>query len=146
MDYFTRNAQSDIDWHTTWRESPEYQNIGEGLDKLRKLANKPPTVVNAHDSSSYQEFSAPIATQFMVVGCRVFQQYWRSPGYIYSKAQPCIFSVGIVYWIFLLHGGKYLPMAANRMVGIFIVLIVLMQLIFQTLPAFVTQRTVFEAR
>ena len=32
------------------------------------------------------------------------------------------------------------------MFGVFVVLIVLMQLIFQTLPSFVTQRTLFEAR
>lgn len=34
----------------------------------------------------------------------------------------------------------------NQMFGVFIVLFVLMHLIFQTLPAFVTQRTLYEAR
>lgn len=34
----------------------------------------------------------------------------------------------------------------NQMFGVFIVLIVLMQMVFQTLPAFVTQRTQYEAR
>lgn len=118
MDYFTRNggepcpatanpaehmlkiigaapgAHTEIDWPATWRESPEYQNVGKELVKLRELAHEPSVVVNAHDPSSYREFSAPMATQFMVVGRRVFQQYWRSPGYIYSKAQLAILSVG----------------------------------------------------
>lgn len=118
MDYFTRNggepcpatanpaehmlkiigaapgAHTEIDWPTTWRESPEYQNVGKELAKLRELVHEPSAIVNTHDPSSYQEFSAPMATQFMVVGRRVFQQYWRSPGYIYSKAQLATLSVG----------------------------------------------------
>lgn len=34
----------------------------------------------------------------------------------------------------------------NQMFGVFIILLVLVQLILQTLPAFVTQRTLYEAR
>ncbi|OQD65457.1 hypothetical protein PENPOL_c006G02559 [Penicillium polonicum] len=169
MDYFTRNggepcpatanpaehmlkiigaapgAHTEIDWPATWRESPEYQNVGKELVKLRELAHEPSVVVNAHDPSSYREFSAPMATQFMVVGRRVFQQYWRSPGYIYSKAQLAILSALFIGFSFFMEESTYQGLQ-NQMFGVFIVLIVLVQLILQTLPAFVTQRTLYEAR
>ncbi|CAG7977867.1 unnamed protein product [Penicillium nalgiovense] len=138
-------APSEIDWATTWRQSPEYQNVRKELVKLRELANKPSTVVNAHGSAGYQEFSASMSTQFMVVGRRVFQQYWRSPGYIYSKAQLCILSTLFIGFSFFMEDNTYQGLQ-NQMFGVFIVLIVLMQMVFQTLPAFVTQRTQYEAR
>lgn len=37
------------------------------------------------DPSAFQEFAAPIGSQYLVVQKRVFQQLWRSPSYIYSK-------------------------------------------------------------
>ncbi|KAK4865212.1 hypothetical protein LT330_001835 [Penicillium expansum] len=138
-------AHTEVDWHAIWRESPEYQNIGKELAKLRELASEASGVVNAHDPSSYQEFSAPMTTQFMVVGRRVFQQYWRSPGYIYSKAQLAILSALLIGFSFFMGDNTYQGLQ-NQMFGVFIVLFVLMHLIFQTLPAFVTQRTLYEAR
>lgn len=39
---------------------------------------------------AYAEFAATSTTQFWVVLRRVFQQYWRTPGYIYSKFLLCI--------------------------------------------------------
>ncbi|KOS37184.1 hypothetical protein ACN38_g12039 [Penicillium nordicum] len=136
---------SDIDWHSTWRNSLQYQDIRKELANLKDIANKTSDVVNLHDSSIYQEFSAPMTTQFAVVGRRVFQQYWRSPGYIYSKAQLCIMSALFIGFSFY-KGENTKQGLQNQMFGVFVVLIVLMQLIFQTLPSFVTQRTLFEAR
>ena len=109
MDYFTRNggpalppgsnpaehmlevigaapgAKSEIDWPAVWRNSPEYQNVRHELSNLRALANQPSALSDTNDKSSYAEFAAPFATQFVQVGLRVFQQYWRTPAYIYSK-------------------------------------------------------------
>ncbi|CAG7947119.1 unnamed protein product [Penicillium olsonii] len=86
-----------------------------------------------------------MTTQFAVVGRRVFQQYWRSPGYIFCKAELCIVSALFIGFSFF-KGENTKQGLQNQMFGVFVVLIVLMQLIFQTLPSFVTQRTLFEAR
>jgi len=45
------------------------------------------------DKASYREFAAPFGLQLWEVQKRVFEQYWRTPSYIYSKASLCIFSV-----------------------------------------------------
>ncbi|CAG8417526.1 unnamed protein product [Penicillium salamii] len=169
MDYFTRNGgeacpatanpaehmlkiigaapgeKTDIDWHDTWRNSLEYQDVRKELDNLRGLAAGTSETVKPNDLTRFQEFSSPMSTQFAVVGRRIFQQYWRSPGYIYSKAQLCITSALFIGFSFF-NGINTKQGLQNQMFGVFVVLIVLMQLIFQTLPAFVTQRTLFEAR
>ncbi|GAB1193523.1 hypothetical protein APSETT444_002744 [Aspergillus pseudonomiae] len=153
MDYFTRNggpalppgsnpaehmlevigaapgAKSEIDWPAVWRNSPEYQNVRHELSNLRALANQLSPVADTNDRSSYAEFAAPFATQFVQVGLRVFQQYWRTPAYIYSKV--------------LLTIGCGLQ---NQMFGVFVFLFVVIQLIIQIIPSFVTQRTLYEAR
>lgn len=38
-----------------------------------------------HDASYYREFAVPFGIQLRAVLGRVFQQYWRTPEYIYSK-------------------------------------------------------------
>ena len=38
------------------------------------------------------EFAAPFTTQMAQVQYRVFQQYWRTPAYIYAKASLCTFA------------------------------------------------------
>lgn len=86
-------AQTDIDWPAVWRNSAEYHEVQSELAKLRELANKPSPLSDPNDKSSYAEFAAPFSEQLVQVGRRVFQQYWRSPSYIYSKA---LLTVGCV--------------------------------------------------
>lgn len=86
-------AQTEIDWPAVWRSSAEYQEVLSELAKLRELANKPSAISDPNDKSSYAEFAAPFSEQLFQVGRRVFQQYWRSPSYIYSKV---LLTVGCV--------------------------------------------------
>lgn len=86
-------AQTRIDWPTVWRNSSEYQEVRRELATLRQLASQPSPVSDPNDRSSHAEFAAPFSEQITHVGRRVFQQYWRSPSYIYSKA---LLTVGCV--------------------------------------------------
>lgn len=80
-------AKTDIDWPAVWRQTAEYQAVQDELVRLssgcegQQLHAAPPS----EDSSSYKEFAAGFGTQVLEVTKRVFQQYWRSPSYIYSK-------------------------------------------------------------
>lgn len=47
------------------------------------------------DKSAYREFAAPFGVQFWEVTKRVFQQYWRTPSYLYSKIVLCTASVSL---------------------------------------------------
>lgn len=85
-------VRSEIDWPAIWRSSLECQAVKEELVKLRALATQPSNVINA-DKSSYEQYAAPMFTQLLQVSNRVFQQYWRMPSYIFSKAVLCILNV-----------------------------------------------------
>jgi ABC-type multidrug transport system ATPase subunit len=90
-------SHSEVDWFNTWRNSPEYAGVHTELDRLK---NEPlqqqltrTTTYNQREKQSYAEFAAPFSFQLYEVLLRVFQQYWRTPSYIYSKFALCLFSV-----------------------------------------------------
>lgn len=96
-------SESTQDWHETWRGSKEYQEVKEELQRIK--TERPKEVAKAgeekqankegkkSDKAAYAEFAAPLVVQFWQVLKRVFQQYWRTPSYIWSKTALCTFSV-----------------------------------------------------
>lgn len=120
VDYFTRNgahdlpsgsnpaehmlevigaapgATTDIDWPAVWRNSQEYQQVQEELGRLAASSSSEQAI---KDSSVYDEFAASSREQYRQVTKRVFEQYWRSPGYIYAKV---LLSIGSVMTLRLL--------------------------------------------
>ncbi|KAJ9488865.1 hypothetical protein VN97_g4403 [Penicillium thymicola] len=138
-------AQTSIDWPTVWRNSSEYQEVRRELDTLRQLASQPSPISDPNDRSSYAEFAAPFSEQITYVGRRVFQQYWRSPSYIYSKALltvGCAFFIGFSFF----KTDNTQQGLQNQMFGVFMLLFVVVQLVMQIIPSFVTQRTLYESR
>jgi ATP-binding cassette subfamily G (WHITE) protein 2 (PDR) len=91
-------SHTDIDWFDTWRKSPEYIEVHQELDRFK---NDPPNKLERTATkekaakASFAEFAAPFSIQMMEVLTRVFQQYWRTPSYIYSKFALCLFSVSL---------------------------------------------------
>ncbi|KAI7088188.1 pleiotropic drug resistance protein, ABC superfamily [Hortaea werneckii] len=139
-------SHTDIDWFDTWRNSPEYQEVQHELEYLRTDRPKEiPPRTNANDKESYRQFAAPLSTQFFTVTHRVFQQYWRTPSYIYSKFSLCLFSALFIGFIFynapLTHQGLQ-----NQMFAIFMLFTIFGQLTQQIMPHFVTQRALYEVR
>lgn len=97
---------TEIDWHATWRDSAEYTKLKADLADLRALSTttslQQPSGIT--DRASTNEFAASLTTQIREVTLRVFQQYWRTPSYIYSKAALCILSVSTrTRFLFLIH-------------------------------------------
>lgn len=78
-------AHTEIDWPAVWQKSPEYQGVQRELVRLCSGENAR-AVAGKENPSNYAEFAAGMTTQMIEVTRRVFQQYWRSPSYIYSKA------------------------------------------------------------
>ena len=92
---------TNIDWHQVWRDSPEYQSVHEELERLKN--SKPNDLQRAttkDNKAAYREFAAPFSVQLWEVTHRVFQQYWRTPSYIYSKVALCLFSALFIGFIF----------------------------------------------
>jgi ATP-binding cassette subfamily G (WHITE) protein 2 (PDR) len=89
-------SHTEIDWHATWNGSPEKVGVRAHLDEIKatrpheasaeRSARPEPTPKELKiQKSQYKEFAAPFLVQTRVVVRRVFQQYWRTPSYIYSK-------------------------------------------------------------
>lgn len=85
-------SQNTIDWPQKWHDSQERQRIKATLAEMReKLAKVQEGAEN--DPTALQEFAAPFGDQLYTVTKRVFEQYWRTPSYLYSKALLCTASV-----------------------------------------------------
>jgi ATP-binding cassette, subfamily G (WHITE), member 2, PDR len=81
-------SSTDRDWHETWRSSREYQEIQSTLDDMQHTL-----VPVENTSASLTAFATPFWFQTLVVSKRVFEQYWRTPSYIYSKLFLSVSSV-----------------------------------------------------
>jgi ATP-binding cassette subfamily G (WHITE) protein 2 (PDR) len=83
-------SQNTFDWPQVWRESPEKAKIKEQLAEMKEELS----LKALNDTSdSLSQFAAPVNDQFFVVTKRIFQQYWRTPSYLYSKTLLCTASV-----------------------------------------------------
>ncbi|KAH9427137.1 ZEB2-regulated ABC transporter 1 [Pyricularia oryzae] len=134
---------SDIDWHQAWRESPECADVHAELDRLKEqVPNTPPPT---EDKASYREFAAPFHQQIYAVTHRVFQQYWRTPSYIYAKAALCAVTALFIGFVFY-DAPNTQQGLQNQMFAIFNILTVFGQLVQQTMPHFVIQRDLYEVR
>lgn len=80
-------THTDIDWPSVWRESPEYRAVQVELARLCSSApaGGSHTEQEAQDASQYNEFAMSFPTQLQQVTKRVFEQFWRSPNYIFPK-------------------------------------------------------------
>jgi ATP-binding cassette subfamily G (WHITE) protein 2 (PDR) len=87
-------SHTDLDWPEIWRNSPERQEVKKELQKIKERKNEiTETTGHVEDKASYREFAAPLTVQMREVLQRVFQQYWRTPSYIYSKTALCVLSI-----------------------------------------------------
>ncbi|KAJ5398236.1 hypothetical protein N7509_006349 [Penicillium cosmopolitanum] len=169
MDYFVRNGgaacpsgenpaehmlnvigaapgvQTDVDWPSVWQKSREYQDVQRELAKLKNPTDRSSLMNGSSNASSYTEFAAPFFEQLILVGRRVFQQYWRTPSYIYSKALLTVGSALFIGFSFFKADNTKQGLQ-NQMFGVFVFLFVIVQLVLQIIPTFVTQRTLYESR
>jgi ATP-binding cassette subfamily G (WHITE) protein 2 (PDR) len=137
-------AHTSIDWPAVWKESTEYAKVQEELSRLRDLANKPSAVADQAEGVQ-QAFAAPFMTQLGAVALRCGQQYWRTPSYIYSKAiltVGCSLLIGFSFF----DGQNSIQGLQNQMFGVFVFLFIVIQLLYQIMPLFISQRTLYEAR
>ncbi|KAF2116373.1 ABC drug exporter AbcA [Lophiotrema nucula] len=144
-------STTDIDWYQAWRNSAEYQEVQRHLAELKYERSHEHTLertVSAQkreDTAAYREFAAPFGQQLWEVTYRVFQQYWRTPSYIYSKAILCVMS-GLFIGFSLYNTPNTLQGLQNQMFAIFMLMTIFGQLVQQIMPHFVTQRALYEVR
>ncbi|KAH8660114.1 ABC-2 type transporter-domain-containing protein [Xylariales sp. PMI_506] len=138
-------SHSDIDWVDTWRSSPEFQDVQAELQRLKDDAEAPSNAGTDDATTAHREFAAPLSVQLREVLYRVFQQYWRTPSYIYAKFILCAsvaLFIGFVFW----RAENSIQGLQNQMFAVFMILTVFNQLGQQIMPHFVAQRALYEVR
>ncbi|KAJ9493403.1 Multidrug resistance protein [Exophiala xenobiotica] len=137
----------DIDWPRVWKSSLEFQAVRAELDDLE--AKRPRLVqhpsAEKFDKDSYRSYAAPFWIQYHEVQKRVFEQYWRTPSYIYSKLLICAATALFIGFSFF-NAKNTQQGLQNQMFGLFMLLTIFGQLVQQTMPLFVTQRSLYEVR
>ncbi len=133
-------STSDIDWFKTWRESPEYREVQSGLENLKSKGQGSGSLTGTDGDADYREFAAPFVAQLRENLFRVFQQYWRTPTYIYSKAALCTLISLFIGFVFF-RAPNTIQGLQSQMFSIFNLFTIFGQIVQQTLPQFVIQRS-----
>ncbi|RFN52729.1 p-loop containing nucleoside triphosphate hydrolase [Fusarium flagelliforme] len=137
---------SEQDWPSVWNDSLEREAVKAELAmKKMELSQLAIPVTGSSDVDSLRPFAAPFVTQLFVVLKRVFQQYWRTPSYLYSKVALCLFSalfIGFSFWQLpnSLHGLQ------NQMYAIFMLLVIFTNVCSQIMPHYDAQRALYQSR
>ncbi|RAQ58607.1 hypothetical protein COH20_002803 [Aspergillus flavus] len=128
-------------WHEKWLKSSEHNAVQQ---ELRNIAER---ITEGPDNQSTQdEFAMPFASQLYYVGSRVFQQYWRSPTYIWAKLLLSAGS-GLFIGFSFYKSDHSLQGLQNIIFAVFCVCAILASLTQQKImPYFVAQRDLFEIR
>jgi ATP-binding cassette, subfamily G (WHITE), member 2, PDR len=74
--------KSDVEWPEVWKKSAESKNVQAEIDRIHSEKQKEPVTDRG---GSAGEFAMPLTTQTYEVTLRVFQQYWRTPSYVWGK-------------------------------------------------------------
>lgn len=138
-------SKTDIDWFDTWRNSPEYKGVQDELEHIKAERQGSGSDSIDEDPGSYREFAAPFTVQLWENLKRVFEQYWRTPVYIYSKTVLCA-SVALFVGFVFFRAPNTIQGLQNQMFAIFQLLTVFGQIVQQSMPQFVIQRSLYEVR
>lgn len=136
-------THTDIDWHDTWNNSPEYKKTREHLEELENLKNTKEQ--KEEDPSFYKEYAATTKTQLVEVTRRAFQQYLRTPSYIYSKF-ALVSLVGLFIGFSFINADTSTQGLQSQLLSVFMIFTVFGQLIQQSMPLFVSARGLYEVR
>ena len=132
-------THSDIDWSQRWRKSPEMKVVHMELDNMKHERSALVTSTSDDgDTSLFRQFAASFWTQFYEVQKRLFQQYWRTPTYIYSKLLLCV-AGSLFIGLSFLNARNTIQGLQNQMFGIFMLMTLFGQFCEQIMPHFVTQ-------
>jgi ABC-type multidrug transport system ATPase subunit len=78
------SGKSTKDWHQVWMDSKEAREVQKELDRIHE-DKKNEEIAGADRPDAHSEFAMPFTTQLLYVTQRVFQQYWRTPTYVWGK-------------------------------------------------------------
>ncbi|KAL7268765.1 Multidrug resistance protein [Rhizina undulata] len=134
-------AVSSKDWPQVWNDSPEKAAVRAELDQMQRDLSQ----LEKKSDAQIDEFAMPFYYQLLICLQRVFEQYWRTPSYLYSKMLLCVATALFIGFSFY-KANNSLQGLQNQMFSIFMLMTIFGNLVQQIMPHFVTQRSLYEAR
>ncbi|EHL03024.1 putative ABC transporter CDR4 [Glarea lozoyensis 74030] len=137
-------GKSKTDWADVWNNSEETKGVQKELQRIKDEMGSQHS--NEGDSeASHSEFAMPFPQQLKEVTFRVFQQYWRTPGYIYSKILLGVASALFIGFSFF-HADATQQGTQDVIFSIFMITTIFTTLVQQIMPRFILQRDLYEVR
>lgn len=138
------SGKSNQDWHEVWKNSSESMAVQAELDRIHQEKAKE---LSASDDGpeNHQEFAMPFSSQLLYVTIRVFQQYWRTPSYIWGKLLLGIMSALFIGFSFFKSNNSQQGLQ-NILFSIFMLTSIFATLVQQIMPRFIVQRSLYEVR
>ena len=135
-------GKSAIDWHEVWQNSQEAKDVHAELGRIEREMRD--NYVGENDRA-HTEFAMPFKDQLYEVTVRVFQQYWRTPEYIYAKLLLGVASALFIGFSFF-HADASQQGIQDVIFSIFMILTIFTALVQQIMPRFILQRDLYEVR
>lgn len=135
-------SHANQDYHEVWRNSEQFKQVKQELEQMEKELSQKEL---DNDEDANKEFATSLWYQFQLVCVRLFQQYWRTPDYLWSKYILTIFNQLFIGFTFF-KADHTLQGLQNQMLSIFMYTVIFNPLLQQYLPTFVQQRDLYEAR
>jgi ATP-binding cassette subfamily G (WHITE) protein 2 (PDR) len=77
------SGENMLDWSEIWKSSDESRS--RGLEQERMLQKMASLTMGPENHNKCNEFAAQFHVQLWYTTIRIFQQYWRTPTYIWGK-------------------------------------------------------------
>ncbi|PGH12263.1 hypothetical protein AJ80_06777 [Polytolypa hystricis UAMH7299] len=138
------SGKSTQDWPAVWNASKEASDVQLELDRIHTEKGRE-SQPDAPQEDSQTEFAMPEMYQIYHVTRRVFQQYWRTPSYIFGKFLLGIMSALFIGFSFYKQNSSSAGLQ-NVLFALFMMTTIFSTLVQQIMPRFVTQRSLFEVR
>lgn len=135
-------GKSTKDWHDVWKNSQQAQDVQKELSRIKSEMGGQHAEEN---EGTHSEFAMPFHNQLYEVTVRVFQQYWRTPGYIYSKILLGVASALFIGFSFF-HADATQQGIQDIIFSIFMITTIFTTLVQQIMPRFILQRDLYEVR
>lgn len=135
-------SHANQDYHEVWMNSQERADVRAELQQMEETLI---ARTNLENEDAKREFAATSLTQYLAVTKRVFQQYWRTPSYIWAKISLSVLTALFNGFSFY-NADTSLQGMQNQMLSIFMFTMCLNTLINQMVPQYCDQRSLYEVR
>ncbi|KAL8826678.1 MAG: hypothetical protein Q9191_003653 [Dirinaria sp. TL-2023a] len=136
-----QHSDTEMDWSQIWKLSNERCSIKSHIKEMANLE----LLSGRRQPTNQQKYMSPSTSQLQLVTSRLFQHYWRTPSYLYSKASLCIgsaFLIGSSFWM----SPNTIQGIQNQVFAVFLLMTTFTNLDQQIIPQITAMRRIYEIR